>query len=163
MSSSTKYLVLLITIPTVVVPGTFTGRLAAARPSALYYSDPILFNVTVGPAMPLIVMASPSQAQSSGGEAVILFVFGFPQPMASAAISITFGAVTAQLLGDPLPDGQGGTSLSLTAPSGSGMAVIQIIYTIGAAGNGTNFSSTLGASIPFLYVSNNINFVCFDG
>ena len=113
--------------------------------------------------MPLIVMASPSQAQSSGGEAVILFVFGFPQPMASAAISITFGAVTAQLLGDPLPDGQGGTSLSLTAPSGSGMAVIQIIYTIGAAGNGTNFSSTLGASIPFLYVSNNINFVCFDG
>jgi hypothetical protein len=163
VSSSAKYLVLAISIPAIVSPGTYTGSLTAARPSPLYYADLIPFNITVGPARPEIIMASPSQAQSRGGDVVTLFVLGFPQPMARAAVSTTVSAVAVLLLADPSPDGHGGAALSFTAPRGSGMAMITVIYTFFAAGHGQNLTSTLRASIPFLYVSDGIQFSCSSG
>ena len=159
LSTSPKYLILLITLPAIIFPGVYTSSLAPARPSGLYLSEPTFFNITVGPPRPEIILISPSQAGSSGGNTVSLFVGGFLQPMERAATSVSFGALTARLLSDPLPDGLGGASLSVQVPSGSSVSTVTIVCNYTISSDPTLFI-ILTASTTFLFVSDLVNLVC---
>ena len=159
-ASSIKYLLLLLTIPAMASHGVYSAVLRAASPSPLYTSQDCLFNLTVLPASPFIVLISPSSAPDQGGITVTVHIAGFPAKLLSLRdnIAVSFGTSAAVLLQTPATNGAGGSILFVRAPAGTGLSLISVSYLL--SGNGPHPATELNASQTFLYMSSTSRVKC---
>ena len=161
LASSDKYLLLLISVPTNVIPGNYSCTVGPSTLSDICSPElaVAIFDFTVEPARPYILIANPSQAAATGGETVILLLSGFPTPFNLTSVHVYFGAAAAMLQTNP----NGGfgdaplISLSVLAPAGTGFSSIKVKYAFTAF---KMESATLSASLPFLFISDLITCTC---
>jgi hypothetical protein len=162
VASSDKYIVLIATVPTTYMPGNYSCTIGPSTSSNLYASvlNQALFSIAVGRPRPHILLASPSQASTKGGEEVRLFISGFPSPIQRSAVSVYFGSSAMKFRTDLTADGIGNNFLLLVSPAGidPGLSSVTIEYNVSGAVDKT--SSILTASLPFMFISDLIYFTC---